>query len=49
VSDASLSRQLSSTREFAQVNNLTTASWNQGGKTYVLAGSANRAALEQYF
>jgi hypothetical protein len=49
VSDPSFSPELVSTTEFAQVNSLMTASWTQGGKTYVLAGSINRAALEQYF
>jgi hypothetical protein len=37
------------TTEFAQVSKLMTATWNQGGLTYVLAGSGGRGALERYF
>lgn len=35
--------------EFLQVSKLMTATWNQGGLTYVLAGSGGRGALERYF
>lgn len=35
--------------EFVQVSKLMTATWNQGGLTYVLAGSGGRGALERYF
>jgi len=49
LSDTSLSQQLPSATEFAQVNSLATASWTHGGKTYMLAGAVSRAALEQYF
>ena len=37
------------TAEFAQVNRLMTASWTQGGRTYLLAGSGRRESLQQYF
>jgi len=37
------------TTEFAKVNKLETASWTQGGRIYVLAGSGSRASLQQYF
>jgi hypothetical protein len=35
--------------DFKQVNKLMTASWTQGGRTYVLAGSGSRESLQQYF
>jgi uncharacterized membrane protein YbaN (DUF454 family) len=37
------------TAEFVQVSKLMTVTWNQGGLTYVLAGSGGRGALERYF
>jgi hypothetical protein len=49
VNDASLGTELAAGREFTPVNRLMTASWTRGGRTYVLAGSGSRAALEEYF
>ena len=42
VVDKSSTRSAPEQREFAPVNELNTVSWTQGGKTYVLAGSAGK-------
>ena len=49
VDGASVDGTTGSATEFTQVNKLTTASWTQGGRTYVLAGSGSRESLQQYF
>lgn len=49
VNTSTLHHPPTATREFAQVNKLTTVTWTAGGKTYVLAGSGGRAALEAAF
>lgn len=36
-------------RSFADVNQLTTVTWTNGGRTYVLAGQGGRSELERYF
>jgi hypothetical protein len=49
VNRDSLQGPVPETAEFVQVSKLMTATWNQGGLTYVLAGSGGRGALERYF
>ena len=50
VADRSAVRQPPpATREFAQVKELMTVSWTEGGKVYVLAGTGARQTLERYF
>jgi hypothetical protein len=49
VDRASVDGTAPNTAEFTQVNKLMTASWTQGGRTYVLAGSGGRESLQQYF
>jgi hypothetical protein len=49
VADGSGLKQLpGATKEFAQVSKLTTVSWMDRGKVYVLAMHGNREALEKY-
>ena len=36
-------------REYAAVNSLITASWTEGGKAYLLAGTGERAWLQSFF
>jgi hypothetical protein len=36
-------------RSFADVNQLMTVTWTNGGRTYVLAGQGGRSELERYF
>ena len=49
VNGASVDGMIPSATEFTQINKLMTASWTQGGRTYVLAGSGSRESLQQYF
>lgn len=49
VNAVSVDGTLPTGTEFTQVNKLMTASWTQGGRTYVLAGSGSRESLQQYF
>lgn len=49
VNGSSLQDPPAAPREFRDVNKLGTISWMDNGRTYVLAGSGGRAALEQYF
>lgn len=49
VNGASLDGTIPTGTEFAQVSKLMTASWTQGGRTYVLAGSGDRGSLQQHF
>jgi len=49
VSSASVDGTMPGGTQFTQVNKLTTASWNEGGRTYVLAGSGGRESLQTYF
>jgi hypothetical protein len=48
VDESKLKHPPGNTAAFAQVNKLATASWSQGGKTYVLAGHGDSAWLRQY-
>ena len=36
-------------REYAPVSELTTVSWSEGGRTYVLAGQGGKEALQRFF
>lgn len=49
VSRASVNGTLPTATEFKQVSKLSTASWVQGGRAYVLAGPGGREFLQPYF
>jgi hypothetical protein len=49
VDGAGLKRPPGASPEFVPVSKLMTASWTQGGKAYVLAGTSGREALRKNF
>jgi hypothetical protein len=49
VDAAAVRNELLAERTFADVNQLTTVTWTNGGRTYVLAGQGGRTELERYF
>lgn len=49
VETAGLKQPPGASPEFVPVSKLMTASWTQGGKAYVLAGTSGREALRKHF
>jgi hypothetical protein len=49
VNQAAVHPSVGTKPEFVQVNTLMTASWTQGGKSYMLATSSSRESLQRHF